>query len=204
MATAIKLERQRQRIRDLIDDDPSRSNRSIAMEVGCSTHTVIRTRYRHVSLHTAVSTTNGTAHPGSENLLPPADAGNDRAMKHGAHSERQVAPRRARILEELRQRFTGVDDDLLRVQARRRAQIELVSTWLDEHGVIRGGKRGEIVPAAAFAERLAVSYERQHERLVELQREAQTVDPGEALRTHVAKLNAGRANGGEGDGVHAN
>jgi hypothetical protein len=190
-AKAGKLERQRQRIRELIEADPSRSATSIAVEIGCSTHTVVRQRKLHMQMHTADCTVNGTAgtaHAGSSNLLPPAEHGNGRAVSHGAHSEVRIAPRRARILDELRQRFTGVDDDLLLVQAHRRAQLELLSDHLDVHGVVRGGKRGEVTPAAAFAERLASSYERQHERLVALQREAEKVDPQAALDAYVTGL----------------
>ncbi|MCW3030959.1 MAG: hypothetical protein JWM66_1092 [Solirubrobacterales bacterium] len=43
MASRGKLERQRERIRALLDADPQRSSRSIALEIGCGVNTVIRT-----------------------------------------------------------------------------------------------------------------------------------------------------------------
>ncbi len=91
------------------------------------------------------------------------------ALRHGAHSERRVAPIRERILEDLRREFTGVADDLLVIQAHRRAQYELLMAEHDERGIVQAGKRREITPASQFAERIGASYERQHVVLVELQ-----------------------------------
>ena len=72
MARRGKLERQRERIVDLLRADPSRSLRSIAKEVGCGTSTVSRTRDRYVT-QDADDGTARTRRPGSENLIAPAD-----------------------------------------------------------------------------------------------------------------------------------
>jgi hypothetical protein len=194
------LERQRERIRDLIAADPSRSSRSIAVEVGCSPHTVIRQRER-VQPHDDDGTAdgvracsgNGRPHPGSENLVPPAGPGNERATRHGAWSEQRVAPVRERHAAALRSQFDAVDERLLSVMAHRMAQYELLTAWLDEHGIVKG--RGEVFPAAQFAERLARNFEQQFDRLAEIQRDARRVDPHEALEAHLAELTA--ANGGD-------
>jgi hypothetical protein len=196
-----RAQRRRERIEQAIRADADRSNRSIAAEIGCSHMTVGRVR---AGLAGQLSTSDEPdklargQNPGAANLIEPAGLRNDRAVRHGAHSEQLVAPLRERFLLELRERFNAVDDDLLVVQAHRRAQLELLSAWLDEHGVVRGGKRGEITAAATFAERIASSYERQHERLVALQREAETVDPQAALDAYVAGLPNGEE-AGDGD-----
>ncbi len=184
----------REQVQRMLTESPDRSARSIARASGAShTHVGdIRRELISAGVIAAVSAEQKPATQASGNLLKQTPDGELLAERHGAYSERRVGPRRARILEELRQRFTGVDDDLLLVQAHRRAQLELLSDWVDEHGVIRGGKRGEITAAATFAERIAVSYERQHERLVELQSESETVDPMDALNAHLTEMAAKR------------
>ena len=163
------LTRQRERIREAILADSERSNRSIASEVGCSPHTVIRVRERHVQLP-AMNGTGATARPGGENLIEPAGPGNSRALTHGAHSEASIAPIRERHLTALRGQFAAVDERLLSVMAHRMAQYELLTDWLDRNGIVKG--RGEVYGAAVFAERLARNFEAQFDRLREIQGEA--------------------------------
>ncbi len=176
------LVRQRQRIREAILADPERSSRSIAHEIGCSTTTVSEHR-RKLDVRPdggdwtpdAVQSSNGHSagsNRGHENLIEPAGPGNGRAVTHGAHSEAQVAPLRAQFLDQLRRRLPAVDPELLVVQAHRQAQLTLLSEWIDQHGIVRSARTGDVFAAAAFAERLASSFERQHDRLREIQREA--------------------------------
>lgn len=184
------LEAQRRRIAILIEADPTRSNFSISREVKCSHHTVARVRERE-QMPEPLPATNGqpqTANAGHANLIAPAEAGNDRARRHGAYSEVLVAPLRAQFLEQLRERLPAVPDELLRVQAHRAAQLELLTAWTDEHGIVRSARSGEVFGAAMFAERLASAYERQHDRLMQIEAEAVRVDPYQALEAHLAQI----------------
>src|SRR5256885_14290553 len=104
MTRAGRLERQRERVRELLRADATRSNRSIAAELGCSHVTVGRVRGQLAGqdVHRDEPDRRAAAnHRGSENLIEPAGPGNDRATKHGAYSEARVAPIREHFLEEL-------------------------------------------------------------------------------------------------------
>jgi hypothetical protein len=194
------LKRQRERIAAALRADASRSSNSIAVEIGCSSHTVKRVR-GHMQERTQGRAENGT-HPGSENLLP-REPGNDRAVTHGAHSEARIAPLRAVHLAALRDQFTAVDERLLSVQAERMAQYQLLTAWLDANGLVKDGAsvttRGQVYSAATFAETLARSFEKQFDRLREIQAEADAVDPAVAMESVVAEIFAARENG-EPDG----
>jgi hypothetical protein len=160
-ARAGKLERQRARIEALILADPNRSARSIATEVGCSPNTVLRLRNLHVQVNDDRCTVNGTggaAHPGSENLLPPAGPGNDRAATHGAYSAARRAPLEDEHRERLRRLYPAEADDLVNLQAKRCALVDLYSSWLSEHGPVRG--RGDVTPAGRELRLLLDSAER--------------------------------------------
>ena len=130
-ARAGKLERQRQRIRVLLDTDPERSATSIAKEIGCGVHTVERVRERHLPQQ-GVNGTPAMAHPGSANLLPPAEPGNARATKHGAYSEARRAPLEQQHRERLRAEFPSARDDLINSAAKRAAMIDLFSGWCED------------------------------------------------------------------------
>jgi hypothetical protein len=145
MASPRKLERQRERVRELLRADPSRSSRSIAAEVGCSPHTVIRQRAPHVQAHEPNGTP-ATARPGAANLIAPAGPGNDRAVTHGAYSEARRRPLEDLHRERLRAEFPNAvaspgGDDLVNAAARRLAMADLLSAWIDDAGPIsaRGG-----------------------------------------------------------------
>lgn len=64
---------------------------------------------------------------------PPPPDGNERATKHGAHSERRVGPLRERFVREVRDRWPhlGEDDPRVATLADRMARVTLVSTWMD-------------------------------------------------------------------------
>jgi hypothetical protein len=177
-----RLERQRERIRELIVADPSRSSRSIALEVSCSTHTVIRQRELHVQ-DPAVIRTTATAHPGGENLMPPAGPGNSRAVTHGSHSEMVVAPVRERHLDTLRQRFPDEPDPVLWIAASRAARIEVLSEYLDANGLM---KRGEIRSAATELTKLETALEKQLAVLSERAKQRQS--PGNDLAAVLAEI----------------
>lgn len=209
MASAGKLKRQRERIRALVDAEPSRSSRSIALEVGCGVNTVIRARNGMVRETVEGGTGNGkvaAAHPGGENLVEPAGPGNSRAVSHGAWSEGLVAPRRERLLGELRVEFPGASERRLIVQAHRLAQLELLGEFADERGVIRSRRTGDVFPAAQLAERIASAFLSEQDRL-EAQRDAKGGDrPRQTLAEIEAELagdvfeDVAPDGGGGGDG----
>jgi hypothetical protein len=181
-----KLARQRQRIEALFVADPDRSARSIAAEVGCSPNTVLRLRNLHVQVNGADCTVNGTAgtaHPGSTNLLPPAGPGNDRALQHGAYSAARREPLEAQHRDRLRLEFPSAPDDLINSAARRCAMLDLFSSWVADHGPVRG--RGDVAPAAREMRLLLIDHERAYAALGE--REA---DGGAGRRQTLAEVEA--------------
>jgi len=171
-----KLDHQRAKIHAAILADPERSSHSIAVEVGCSTGTVIR--QRGVLANMTEEEVNGTPHPGA--AVTPAPVGNERTLRHGARSPRHIAPGRERYLVMLRERFPAVSTELLIVMATRMSQFDLVTTWLDANGILNPKRKGEVFGAAQFAERLARSFEQQHAVLVQMQAEADAPKPVDA------------------------
>jgi hypothetical protein len=153
MASRRQLERQRERVRELLRADPERSSRSIAAEVGCSHHTVTRQREQPGQAPTVDSPGNGQ-HPGSANLMAPAERGNDRAVTHGAYSEARRAPLEDLHRDRLRAEFPNAlaspgGDDLVNLAARRLAAADLLAAWIDDAGPIfpRGGAAEVSAPA---------------------------------------------------------
>jgi hypothetical protein len=178
-----KLERQRERVRELLRADPSRSNRSIAAEVGCSHHTVGRTRELLPAVLPASDGPGSGPHPGSGNLIAPGP-GNDRAVTHGAYSEARRRPLEDEHRERLRAEFPEARDDLINAAARRCAMIDLFSAWIAEHGPVRG--RGDVVAAARELRMLLTDHERALAALDALRQPA----PGAALAAELAKSRA--------------
>lgn len=95
---------------------------------------------------------------------------------HGAHSPALVQPLRQSFLTELQEAFPNATEHELRTQAQRLAQMELYARYIDEKGVIRHRRRGEIYPAAAQLERLSASFERHNAVVLERERQHGTPD----------------------------
>jgi hypothetical protein len=186
------LERQRERIVALVGADPERSSRSIAAEVGCGVNTVIRARERHVPRDAENGTTRA-AHAGSENLLPPAAPGNDRAVRHGAYSQARRAPLEVQHRERLRGEFPSAPDDVVNVMARRLAMGDLYAAWLADHGPVRG--RGDVAPAARELRLLLSDHERAYAALGEFEGNA-SARPRDTLASIEAEHAAVRAEAG--------
>jgi hypothetical protein len=110
---------------------------------------------------------------------------------HGAHSERSVRPLRERFLTELAEAFPNASRAELTIQAQRLAQLELLGAYLDERGVIRHHRRGEVFPAAGLMERIAAAYEKQAAALAERERSASRPSPAAAFEAIAAELTAG-------------
>lgn len=82
---------------------------------------------------------------------PDFESGNEEATKHGANSDRRVTPRAQKHYEQLRQ---AIEQELawsplleipVRRAARQEAIAELLTEWLDAHGVV--GEDGDVLAA---------------------------------------------------------
>lgn len=87
---------------------------------------------------------------------PPAPAGNDRAMTHGATAEKRLAPIRDEMAVTLRERWPWLDEIRLALLADRMARFESARRWLDEQpgGVVRDEK-GDVFPIVDRSEKWA-------------------------------------------------
>ncbi|MDQ3859029.1 MAG: hypothetical protein M3327_11385 [Actinomycetota bacterium] len=94
---------------------------------------------------------------GRENLRPrpPFEPGNQVAVTHGVHSERQIVPRAAsqkrRFLRQIGLRqadLDGIGVALLDNWARAQAKVEILDRYFAEHGLLDG--RGKPRAAAAI------------------------------------------------------
>lgn len=150
-ATRSRQERQRERIRALLDADPDRSSTSIAREIGCGVNTVIRTRERHMSREAENGTPKPT-HVGMANLVEPAGPENARAATHHAYSARALAPRVGELTDELRSVVPNcqpADEPTIKLLALMLAKVEAISAWIDERGLFRNEAKGELWPVLA-------------------------------------------------------
>jgi hypothetical protein len=166
-----RAERRRERIEALIRADPSRSNRSIAQEIGqCSHNTVARVRG---GLPGPLTTGDGPAHavsgqnhPGAENLIEPAGPGNDRSLRHGAYSSARREPLERRHLEALRLAYPTASDALLNASAKRLSMIDLFSAWISDAGAVHPVRGQPVVSdPARELRRLLNDHEHAIERL---------------------------------------
>jgi hypothetical protein len=214
MAGSGVLERRRERVRELLRADASRSNRSIAAEVRCSHMTVGRLRAEmagQVASSGEPASAAGGQHPGSENLQP-AGAGNERAVTHGGYSELRRRPledeHRARLAAEFPNALASPGgNDLVNLAARRLAIADLMAAWvLGEQGPIFA--RGREVQVSAPTRELRVLMDG-HERAVlalaelEVKASGAGASPRAALDAHLAEIVAADDdNGGDVDDEH--
>jgi hypothetical protein len=122
---------------------------------------------------------------------PPAPKGNARALKHGATSERRLAPLRDEFAGELRRRFPHADELRIGLAADRLARWRCAVTWLDgqPNGVVRN-RRGEVFDVADRVEKWS---NRAEQVLAELEQETHgaTVSVAQALSESHPVLRAG-------------
>lgn len=87
---------------------------------------------------------------------PPFGAGNQLARKHGAHSKDAVSSAAGKFKDRLLEERPWLEnknfEDAIEAFARNRARIELISAWLDEHGLF--SQEGQPRPAAEYLLRL--------------------------------------------------
>jgi transcriptional regulator with XRE-family HTH domain len=148
VSSQISLARRRARARRLRDDE-GLSVREIAKRLGVSVSTA------HADLQHAAPRLAPVANIQDAQGKPVAGAeeGNTRAMTHGAHSERHIAPLREKHAAELRVSYPRLDDRRLVLLADRLARIEAVSAWLDaQEGIVRD-HNGEVYAVVKELER---------------------------------------------------
>ncbi len=108
---------------------------------------------------------------------PPFEKRNTAALRHGANSERSIAPLAAQIVAAAVERIPWLDvpefGPALTAWGRAEARCALVSEWLDEHGLL-DPETGAQRPAADFAVKL--------ERLAAEARARLGLDPSSSAR----------------------
>lgn len=104
-----------------------------------------------------------TTSPPTRSPAPPK--GNKRAVTSGFYSKDLIKPLRERYLERLRDEFPDASERTLVVQAARLVRMEQLERFIDERGVIRHKRRGDIFPAVAMAEQISRGYLQTQERL---------------------------------------
>jgi hypothetical protein len=94
----------------------------------------------------------------------PPPAGNQLGPTHGASTGDRlpVRERRTAYLAELAATFPSASNAELTLQATRMARLELLGAYLDQHGVIRNRRTGDVYAAAKLEEQIAGAFERQH------------------------------------------
>jgi hypothetical protein len=112
------------------------------------------------------------------------------AVTHGAHSAAAIRPLRERHIAELSEEFPNATPPELAIQAQRLAQLQLLAEFLDDRGVIRHKRRGDVFPAAALAEKLAAAYEKQAAAL-RARELANGTTTGQTLQDVIRELTAG-------------
>src|ERR687885_113381 len=135
-----QMARRRARVRRLHEE--GRSIRQIADILDCGRNTVERDLRALRQMKVLGEPERDAA--GRFTSGPPlagAKPGNERALKHGVHSERRLAPVPERHARDLAERYPWIDSSRRALQAQRLAQIELGATWLDrQDGVVRDGE----------------------------------------------------------------
>jgi hypothetical protein len=118
---------------------------------------------------------------------------------HGAQSEQAIRPLRERYLAELAEEFPHASPRTLVIQAARLAKLELLERFVDERGVIRHQRRGDIFPAVQMAEQISRGYLQTQERL-EAERREREYAAGDTLDSIAAEYEAKHLAEGNGDG----
>jgi hypothetical protein len=154
----------RERMAELLTADPTTSNRRIADGAGSDSKTAAKVR-AELERAGAIPSRRLRVQDHGGALLPPAEAGNRRAVKAGQHSEAVIGPVRERHLATLRDRFPDELEALLVIAASRAARVDVLSRYVDQVGLMKRG--GEMRGAAVELSRLETALERQLGQLTE-------------------------------------
>lgn len=122
-------------------------------------------------------------------------------VTHGATSGALIRQATAEHLASLGDQFPHATKAELTLQASRWAQIERLTAYVEERGLIRNQRSGTTIQAAELLSRLSAAFERQHERLMD--REAAfAVVGGDTIESIAAELAAAAGDGDGADGHH--
>lgn len=114
------------------------------------------------------------------------------AMTHGARSGAVIREAAAEHLANLKRQLPSASDEELWVQASRMAQIQRLSAFIEERGLIRDQRKGTVYNAASMLAQLSSTFERQHAVLLERER-ATGPGAGEQLEAIVREYGKGGA-----------
>jgi hypothetical protein len=95
-------------------------------------------------------------------------------VTHGMHSQAgkaRVAELAETYFAELSASFPNSSEYQRRIQARRLAKMDLFAQFVNERGVIRHRRRGDVFPAHVEEERLASAFERREDLMLEVERQ---------------------------------
>lgn len=84
---------------------------------------------------------------------PPFAEGNGVAVKHGAHSEKKIAPLREAFAVELRDQYPALSEWRLAILADRCARWRVGVEWLDTQGTVVRTKSGQVFDIADRVEK---------------------------------------------------
>jgi hypothetical protein len=167
-------DKRRARLRRLLADDPSLSDRGAAKALGCDHKTVSRDRARLAD---------------ADGPRPPApEHGNTRAVVHGATGKRSIAEPLQRHREELRRDYPALDDRRLALLAEPLARIEVAVAWLEAQDGLHDDK-GRLY---AVIDRLESWTTTAWKRLTDVEREARESKGAPAdINTYLAQTYGG-------------
>lgn len=121
---------------------------------------------------------------------PPAPTGNTRAARHGAKTDKLVAPRREAHLKVLREDYPHLDDRRLALLADRLARIDLATAWIEKQKSLVYDKRGNVFQVAREVEKWAA---RAEQVLADAERASRARAPRIDLAQEMSALDAGDA-----------
>lgn len=116
-----------------------------------------------------------------------AEVGNTRALQHGVHSPRVLAPLREAHTKRLAARYPDLDDQRLYLLADLAAKREAGNNWLDRQGGVVRNDDGDVYAVVVQVERWSA---REWSIVTELERESAERKPFDALREFAAEGSA--------------
>jgi len=122
----------------------------------------------------------------------PAPVGNQLGLKHGASKPDKllVRERRTQFLAELSETFPSASNAERLMVATNMARLELLGDYLDQHGVIRNRRTGQVYEAARLEQQVSGSLERQWAILTAREQARPANGQPQSLEAYVAELTA--------------
>jgi hypothetical protein len=148
----------------------------------------VREIARQLSIDAATVLRDLKTEPTPRSAPPPAPAGNQRAVTHGATSELRLAPLREQHRNALRRDYAFLDDRRLALLADVLARVDSATCYLDAAGgVIGDEQRLDAWPVVDKLDRWA-SRAWEMLRQIEEERKSRSASPHHALEAHLASI----------------